>query len=149
METKNIKFIDFDRQIAFLDDSDLICDVSNVFFQNEGVKIQSYNPHVGDNIIVPRQEIGENRVVRGIRPSQVTKKSGSITFWDQKRETGWLNGNIAFNVSDCSNSMNWAPRVNEEVFFLKIRNKKGPRAIEVEKFRGTAAGRNRVAPVRR
>jgi len=149
METKNIKFIDFDRQIAFLDDSDLICDVSNVFFENDGIKIQSYTPRVGDNIIVPRQEIAENRVVRGIRPSHVTKKSGSITFWDQKRETGWLNGNIAFNVSDCGNSLNWAPRVNEEVFFLQIPNKKGPRAIEVEKFRGTAAGRNKVAPVRR
>ena len=160
--------IDFDRNLGFLDDCDLICDLSSASLQIAGEEKTQFQPRVGDRISgkfkilkglwnnnifqvklhlfqvplsknkshkidmrkfdftfwaweVPQQPITDDKIVHEIRPAESNQRTGTVSFWDKKREYGRINRNIAFNISDCSG---WTPRNNDEVIFYEIPNRK-------------------------
>ena len=117
MEVKYIKFIDFDRHLAFLDDSELICSLSSASYKSTDEERLLFVARLGDHIVVPQQQIGVDKIVNEIRPVHVERKTGTVTFWDRKRECGRINGNITFNISDCDT---WTPRPNDEVSYRLI-----------------------------
>ena len=121
--------------------AELICSLASAAYKTTDGQRVSFIPRVGDHMIVPQQQVDQDMLVNDIRPVHLERKTGTISFWDRKRECGRINGNIAFNISDCTT---WSPRTNDEVIFYEIGNKKGPRAIDVKKLRGAAVGKKRA-----
>jgi hypothetical protein len=70
LQIKYIKFIDFDRQLITLDDSELICELESAQLSKQQITNNSnisYTPNVGDLIRIPNQEYSQNNIVRNIR----------------------------------------------------------------------------------
>ena len=75
-----------------------------------------------------------------ISPAELVHCTGTINFWDRKRQCGRLTGSLGFNISNC---IGFEPRTNDEVTYCQIRTRKGHRAIHLEKLSGAAQGKKR------
>ena len=143
-----------------MDDSELICELESAQLSKQqitNISNTSYTPNVGDLIRIPNQEYSQNNIVRNIRldpsknfmdpflrtlisPAELVHCTGTINFWDRKRQCGRLTGSLGFNISNC---IGFEPRTNDEVTYCQIKTRKGHRAIHLEKLSGAAQGKKR------